>query len=472
MTIPELRAGLCEWRWLMARRPHRRLRALSCMLAAVLEQRRHGPLPPPSTAANEAPALAFPETDEPVASIIIPVFNQPGLTRDCLRSIAAVGAREPFEVIVVDDASSDPRMEALHAIAGVTWLRNARNSGFIASCNRGAAQARGSVLVFLNNDTEVTPGWLDALLQNVQRQDVGMVGARLVYPDGRLQEAGGLVFADGSAWNYGRLARPDDPRYLHRRDADYCSGAAIAIERALFRQLDGFDTRYAPAYYEDTDLAMATRAAGLRVVCVPATVVHREGASAGTDVTRGMKAHQPINMRRFREKWRDQLSSHAPVGSDPDVAARDHGRRLTFACGRGGQVGEQVEARLLALADHGCMIDLHLHGDWPEQAVARLRNAGICVWPRDWLATARWHWWRTGSGMLLDDDSIDARAWTRRLSRDASPDAQGSLSTTLRYRGTCVDAAMAAPREVSSDAVTEILGALDACAGSVRPDRR
>src|SRR5690606_3762654 len=132
----------------------------------------------------------------------------------------------------------------------------------------------------------------------------GLVGSQLLYPDGRLQEAGGLVFDDGSAANYGRFEAPDDPRFASLRDTDYCSGAALAIARALFDRLGGFDGRYAPAYYEDTDLAFAVRAAGCRVLYQPASrVVHLEGASAGTDVRSGIKAYQVRNRAVFAAKW-------------------------------------------------------------------------------------------------------------------------------------------------------------------------
>src|SRR5690606_35808004 len=116
----------------------------------------------------------------------------------------------------------------------------------------------------------VQPGWLDALIDTFEAQaDVGLVGAKLVYPDGRLQEAGGIVFADGSGWNYGRFEDPADPRFNFVREVDYCSGAAIALRATLFGELGGFDTHYAPAYYEDTDLAMQVRARGLRVLYQP-----------------------------------------------------------------------------------------------------------------------------------------------------------------------------------------------------------
>jgi GT2 family glycosyltransferase len=191
----------------------------------------------------------------------------------------------PLEIIVVDDVSPDESAGVLATVDGLTLMRNAENLGFVGSCNAGAAKATGRWLVFLNNDTTVTAGWLEALIDTFADFDgAGLVGSRLVYPDGRLQEAGGLVFSDGSGWNYGRFENPADPRFSYARETDYCSGAAIAIERTLFERLGGFDARYAPAYYEDTDLAFKVREAGLSVICQPAsTVIHHEGVTAGTD---------------------------------------------------------------------------------------------------------------------------------------------------------------------------------------------
>ena len=245
----------------------------------------------------------------PRVSIVIPVYNKIHYTVACLRSLLEHAGSVPFEVIVVDDGSVDETERCLREIDGLRSLRNRKNLGFVGSCNAGAAAAKGEFVLFLNNDTVVTPGWLEALVNTfTQVPDAGLVGARLVYPDGRLQEAGGIIFNDGSGWNYGRFGDPRDPRYSFRREVDYCSGAAILIRRELFERLGQFDARYAPAYYEDTDLAFAVRDAGYKVIYQPAsTVIHFEGITAGTDTGSGVKQYQVVNREKFLEKWADAL---------------------------------------------------------------------------------------------------------------------------------------------------------------------
>jgi GT2 family glycosyltransferase/glycosyltransferase involved in cell wall biosynthesis len=253
--------------------------------------------------------LATSET--PLVSVIVPVYNQLHHTWNCLKALAEHAGPTPFEVIVVDDGSSDATATEVPRIGGVRFHKNPENLGFIGACNAGAALARGQYLFFLNNDTAVQPGWLEPLVDTFTTfERVGLVGSKLIYPDGRLQEAGGIVFKDGSGWNYGRFDHPDDPRYDYPREVDYCSGAAILIEKALFDSFGGFDTLYKPAYYEDTDLAFKVRAAGLRVIYQPASkVIHFEGVTGGTDTSSGTKRYQVINQGKFLDRWREALAS-------------------------------------------------------------------------------------------------------------------------------------------------------------------
>jgi GT2 family glycosyltransferase len=303
---------------------------LAGALLRAQESAQAGPPPAPAFAAALAPVGdpeppdGLPRAEQPVESIVIPVYGKWVYTAACLRSIAAARTATAFEVIVVDDHSRDETPQRLEGIDGLTVIRNRRNLGFVRSCNRGVEAARGRYVVLLNNDTQVLDGWLDALLATFEQfPDTGLAGARLVYPDGRLQEAGGIVFRDGSGWNYGRGDRADRPEYGFVREVDYCSGACIMLPVDLMRRLGGFDARYAPAYYEDTDLAFRVRAAGLKVRLQPAaTVVHHEGISSGTDIASGIKRFQQVNRRTFRERWRQQLEQQPEPIDDPEDSAR------------------------------------------------------------------------------------------------------------------------------------------------------
>ncbi len=265
-------------------------------------------------------SLRFPRHEEVSVSIIIPVFNQLEYTHACLASLQTVEESTPFEIIIVDDCSTDRTSEVLSHVDGVTYLRNEKNSGFVNSCNRGAKEARGKYLVFLNNDTLVKPGWLTALLETFSEEpQAAVVGSKLVYPDGRLQEAGGIIWRDASGWNFGKFDDPGKPEYNYLREVDYCSGAALMVPKALFENVGGFDSRYAPGYYEDTDLAFKVRRAGYKVLYQPLSeVIHYEGATGGTDLSTGAKKHQEINRSTFAETWADDLITRPANG---DVAS-------------------------------------------------------------------------------------------------------------------------------------------------------
>jgi len=279
------------------------------------------PVVPQQVTENYQP-LTIQTAKQPKVSVIIPVYNQFKHTYHCLKSLSHLTDQTPFEVIVVDDCSDDVTANAIQQIDGIHYQRQTENGGFIESCNTGAALAQGEYLLFLNNDTEVLNGWLDELLETFEKHpDAGLVGSQLLYPDGRLQEAGGIVFSDGSGWNYGRLEKPDAPEYQHLRAVTYISGASIMISKKLFNQLGQFDRRYKPAYYEDTDLAFAVRQAGLQVYYQPLSrVIHFEGISSGTDLSSGTKKYQVINQSKFVDKWQSALSQQPKPGTDIELA--------------------------------------------------------------------------------------------------------------------------------------------------------
>ena len=253
------------------------------------------------------------------------MFNNLHHTLGCLDSLAVNTPHHLMEVIVVDDASTDGTAETLQRVEGIEVLRLETNAGFAAAVGRGAEAARGRVVVFLNNDTEVRPGWLEALLDAIDSApDVGAVGCKLVFGDGRLQEAGGIVWQDGTGANIGRGEDPQAPRHNVRREVDYCSAAALMVRRDLFERLGGFDPRFSPAYYEDTDLCFRLRESGFRVLYEPrAEVVHHEGATHGDNGGAGLAAHvkanQLVNRHVFVDRWSETLLRHLPAGTGDGV---------------------------------------------------------------------------------------------------------------------------------------------------------
>ncbi len=271
--------------------------------------------------------IEFQKFTSPRVSIIIPVYNNFKITYNCLMSIKQNTDGAEYEVILADDNSSDETAAADRYIKNIVILRDGVNRGFLKNCNNAAKYAKGEYIVFLNNDTQVQPDWLSSMVFTMENEpSAGIVGSKLVYPDGILQEAGGIIWREGLGLNYGKLDDPLKPEYNYLKEADYISGACIIIRKRLWDVIGGFDERYSPAYYENADLAFEVRKHGYKVLYQPkSAVVHFEGISHGTDETGGVKIYQEINRRKFAEKWRNTLEGCLQNGQDLFLA-RDRSR--------------------------------------------------------------------------------------------------------------------------------------------------
>lgn len=267
------------------------------------------------------PHLSFPKVESPEVSVVIPVHNKFDVTYNCLASLIVAPNEASYEVIIVDDGSSDETLSITDFANGIKVLRNETSQGFVRSCNRGGKAATGRYIVMLNNDVEVGPCWIDELLRIFDEyENVGMSGAKLLYPDGTLQEAGGIVWNTGDPWNYGRGANARDPRYNYVRDTDYLSGACIMLPKPLWDELEGFDLAFAPAYFEDTDLAFRVREKGYRTVYAPfCEIVHFEGVSCGTSTSSGTKRYQEINRPKFKQRHAAACRHNGAVGADVEL---------------------------------------------------------------------------------------------------------------------------------------------------------
>lgn len=263
------------------------------------------------------------------ASVIVPVYNNILDTLLCLVSVLESSGERSFEIIVADDGSTDATEHLVSRIGGnVIYYRQRENLGFLRNCNTSVASANGRYVVLLNNDTLVLPSWLDALLAPFsQDESIGLTGSKLINWDGSLQEAGGIFWNDGSAWNFGRGGDARAPQFSYVKDVDYCSGASIAIPRKLWDELGGFDEHYLPAYCEDSDLAFRVRAAGYRTVYTPfSEVIHHEGRSHGRDTSSGIKSYQVANQAKLVGRWADTLRKENYPNAVNVLRARDRSR--------------------------------------------------------------------------------------------------------------------------------------------------
>lgn len=239
-----------------------------------------------------------------LTSIVIVTYNRLEQTRVCVDSIVAC-TPEPYELVFVDNASADGTVEYLRQrFPNQTVIANEANEGFLRGANRGISASHGYYVVLLNNDTRVTPGWLPALQQAVQTQDVGIASGKIVGPDGRVQLAGAYIAFDGSARMIGEGLSPDDPALATEREVCYVGGHCMLIKREVLDAIGPLEESYGFGYHEDTDYCYRSREAGFKVVYTPGCVVHHE--LFGTPLPERQAIIQQ-NLKRFMDRWGGDL---------------------------------------------------------------------------------------------------------------------------------------------------------------------
>lgn len=330
--------------------------------------------------------MVFPLCDEPTVSIVIPTFRQAHYVYLTLQNILMHTKGIAYELVVVDNAPGDVTRTLLDRLVNVKVALNKSNVGFARACNQGAQMARGTYVCFLNSDALPTSGWLGALVRTIESYpSCGAVGAKLVFPSGRLQEAGSVIWSDGSTVGYGRGGDPLDPQYCYVREVDYCSAACLLMPRDLFWRLDGFDERYQPAYCEDTDLCLSVWAAGYKVVYQPSSVVlHVEG---GSGASAQAVALQLGNREKLVDKWRDVLAKHPSSETRNLLLARDSraGRRVLVIDDylpniNLGQGMPRTAAMIQSLMECGYVVTfLPVRSNQFGAAVSRLQQLGVEV---------------------------------------------------------------------------------------------
>ena len=274
------------------------------------------------------------ENEIPLVSIIIPVHNNFNYTYNCIFSILKSEISVPYEIIISNDLSTDEtkflKQKYFNNYTNIFVYNNNNNKNkiynFLLNCNQAVKFARGKYIVFLNNDTKVQKHWLTFLLEMIEKDNkIGLVGSKLIHPKGKLQEAGGIVWRNGLTSKFGDGKNPELPEFNYAKEVDYISGASIIIRRSVWNKIGGFDQRFAPAYYEDTDLAFKLRKFGYKVMYQPKSVViHYLGISNGKSVTNGIKRYLIINHKKFKEKWKNELKYQPKKGNDIFLA-RDRG---------------------------------------------------------------------------------------------------------------------------------------------------
>ena len=355
-----------------------------------------------------------------VCSIIIPVWNRLELTRDCLTALSQIKDQPEYEVIIVDNSSTDGTKEFLAELKGdVQIIRNEKNEGFAKACNQGARAARGQYLVFLNNDTIPQSGWLSSLVSEVDAQpEVGVVGSKLLYPDGTVQHAGVVRDLEHRLpYHIYKSFAGDHPAVNQRREFQIVTAACLLIRRSLFEEVGGFDEGYVNGF-EDADLCLKVRERGYAVVYQPRSVVlHLESQTAGR------KVHDDTNAIRFLDRWEGQWWA-----ADEDLHFYVSGYKLKRIF-RNGQLGGDIvlleDVKDGALWAHVAAVQIAaLKKDW-ECVKRELRL--VENWPNDQFVLS----WGAMVAERLQEPISRTKFLSRYLALVDAPVERGALIRAL-----------------------------------------
>ncbi len=331
----------------------------------------------------------------PSLTVQLVQWGKTELTARCVDSLARSGYDGDMEILVYDnDSPGGPG--SVESDGRMTLIQGAGNIGFGPAHNHLASEADHELILILNNDTVVLPGALTHLARTLQEEGVGAVTPQYRDFDGSILEMGGYLGPTGEGWQLFRGMRPPTSFRRMSYRAMYGSGACLMLPRRLFLDQGGFDDRYAPAYYEDTDLCLKLAGQGLRTVVQPRAIVyHYEGATSGRDVSTGPKAFQVRNRERFLGRWSDRIGHHPPITTSTAighaVAPDDpNGKRILWMAPHLPRFDREAgHARILKMvealrdAGHGVVY-------WAEQCFhadrygAVLEDIGVA-----WLGSAR-----------------------------------------------------------------------------------
>lgn len=270
--------------------------------------------------------ITLPSSPNPHLSVVIVLYNQAELTLACLQSLAE-HLPDESEVILIDNASTDATDALLQRVDGAVVIRNDHNLHFLRACNQARDLVKGEYLLLLNNDAQILPGSVEMAISILaENSHAGAVGGRIINLDGALQEAGSVIWQDGSCLGYGRGEHPDRPEYRFRRPVDYCSGAFLLTRTTLFQEMGGFDEAFAPAYYEETDYCVRLWENGYQVLYDPdVALYHFEFGSGGSaHANTLMKRNQCVFVRRHTA----YLQARYPADPKNILLARSHSPKL------------------------------------------------------------------------------------------------------------------------------------------------